>query len=61
MKYIEKERISRSEGNVMAAMLLSTISDYFADPKHQQEFEEWKRRQERPQQAAKVSKNAAGY
>lgn len=43
IKYIEKERIPKPEGNVMAAMLFSTISNYFADPQHQKEFEEWQR------------------
>lgn len=43
MKYIEKERIPKSEGNVMAAMLFSTISEYFADPNNQKEFEKWQR------------------
>ena len=46
MGYIEAQQIPKSEGNMMASLLFSSISNYFADPKHQQEFEEWKRRQE---------------
>lgn len=44
MGYIEAQQIPKSEGNMMASLLFSSISNYFADPKHQQEFEEWKRR-----------------
>lgn len=45
MGYINTQQIPKSEGNMMASLLFSSISNYFADPKHQQEFEEWKRRQ----------------
>lgn len=59
MKYIDKERIPKSEGNVMAATLFSTISNYFADPKHQQEFEEWQRSKGAPGQLKAIQETQA--
>ena len=41
MGYINTQQIPKSEGNVMAALLLSTITEYFDDPKNQKEFENW--------------------
>lgn len=49
MGYINAQQIPKSEGNMMASLLFSSISNYFADPKHQQEFEQWKKeRAEKP-------------
>lgn len=47
--YIEAAQIPRTEGNVMAMMLFDTISDYFLDPLHKKEFEDWKAKKDKPQ------------
>lgn len=46
MGYINAQMIPKSEGNMIGSMILPAISEYFSDPKHQQEFEEWKRSRE---------------
>jgi len=43
--YVEADKIPKVEGMVMGSLLIGTITDYFRDPKHQKEFEEWKRQQ----------------
>lgn len=43
MGYINAQQIPKSEGSMIGSMLFSTISEYFADPKHQAEFEEWQK------------------
>ena len=43
MGYINAQQIPKSEGNMIGSLLFTTISEYFADPQHQQDFEEWKR------------------
>lgn len=50
MKYINKKRIPKYEINEMALMISPTIEDYFDDPKHQKEFEEWQRSRSTKQQ-----------
>ena len=54
MGYINKDKIPKSVGNMMGATLLSAISAYFEDPKHQQEFEEWKKERAADKQGGKV-------
>lgn len=43
MGYINAQQIPKSEGNMIGSLLFTSISEYFADPQHQQEFEEWKK------------------
>ena len=43
MGYINAQQIPKTEGNMIGSLLFTTISEYFADPQHQQDFEEWKR------------------
>lgn len=43
MGYINAQQIPKPEGNMIGSLLFTTISEYFADPQHQQDFEEWKR------------------
>lgn len=41
MGLIDTKKIPKSEGNMLGSVLLTAITNYFADPKHQQEYEEW--------------------
>lgn len=57
-EYIDTRRIKKSDGNMLGSLLFTVISDYFADPQHQREFEEWMRsrqKKEQPKPAAPVS------
>lgn len=47
--YVDTAQIPRSEGNMMALMLYETIAEYFQDPLHKQQFEEWKAKKDKPQ------------
>lgn len=46
MERINTEQIPESQGNMLAALLLKSITEYYSDSKHQQEFEEWKKNRE---------------
>lgn len=50
MKYINLQQVKKSEGNMIGSVLYSSISEYFLDAKHQQEFEEWNKNRDRLQQ-----------
>lgn len=39
---INVKEIPRSTGNMIGESLFTAISEYFLDPQHQKEFEEWK-------------------
>lgn len=41
MPDINVREIPRTTGNMMAESLFTAISEYFLDPQHQKEFEEW--------------------
>lgn len=47
MKYINIQQISAIKGSILGGILLPTIKEYFEDPKHQQEFEEWKKNRDK--------------
>ena len=47
--FVEAAQIPQTDANVMAIMLYGTISEYFQDPVHKKEFEEWKARKDKPQ------------
>lgn len=40
---IDVNKISKSAGNMLGSILCASITNYFSDPLHQKEFEEWKR------------------
>lgn len=44
--YINAQQIPKYEGNMIGSLLFTTMSEYFADPQHQKEFEEWMRSRE---------------
>lgn len=58
MGYIDVQQIPKSTGNMIGSMLFTSISEYFADPKHQEEFEEWKREREDEFSRKKISMRA---
>lgn len=43
MSNIDVKEIPRSTGYMIAESLFTAISEYFSDPQHQKEFEEWDR------------------
>lgn len=43
MSYIKIKKIPKSEGNIVARNILFAATEYFEDPRHQREFEEWKK------------------
>ena len=40
---IDVNNISKSAGNMLGDILCASITNYFSDPLHQKEFEDWKR------------------
>lgn len=38
---IQTDKIPESDSNVLVRSLLGIISDYYADPDNQKDFEEW--------------------
>lgn len=59
VEYIDIRRIPKSDGNMLGSLLFTVISDYFTDPQHQREFEEWmrsKKKKEQPKSAAPMLK-----
>ena len=56
MGLIDTKKIPKSEGNMLGGVLLTAITNYFADPKHQQEYEEWlKKRNEENKGSASLT------
>lgn len=51
MKYIDTERIPKSEGNVMAATLYETMLQFYAVPENQAAFEKWLEQQKQEPKA----------
>lgn len=49
MGYVDIKEIPTFTGYSLGQMLNDTISEYFANPVHQKEFEKWKRDRERNQ------------
>lgn len=47
MGYINQAEIPAFTGLSLGRMLCDAITEYFADPQHQREFEEWKKEQEK--------------
>ncbi len=48
-------KIPEIETRILCATLVDAVERYFADPKHQQEFEEWKREQEEKKACLKLN------